>query len=36
MGITKFNSPTKQAGLIDHVWSLQELLTFPYYKTQTY
>jgi len=36
MGITKFNSPAKQAGLIDHVWSLQELLTFPYYKTQTY
>ena len=36
MGITKFNSPAKQAGLIDHVWSLQELLTFPYYKTQTH
>jgi hypothetical protein len=34
--ITKFNSPAKQAGLIDHVWSLHELLTFPYYKTQTY
>ena len=24
------------AGLIDHDWSLQELLTFPYYKIQTY
>ncbi len=36
MGITKFNSPAKQAGLIDHVWSLQELLTFPYYITQAY
>jgi len=35
-GITKFNSPAKQAGLISHVWSLQELLTFPYHKTKTY
>lgn len=35
-GITKFNCPAKQAGLIDHVWSLHELLTFPYYKIQTY
>jgi IS1 family transposase len=35
-GITKFNSPAKQAGLIGHVWSLQELLTFPYHKIQTY
>jgi IS1 family transposase len=32
----RLNSPAKQAGLIDHVRSLQELLTFPYYKTQTY
>ena len=35
-GVTKFNSPARQAGLIDHVWSLQELLTFPYHKTQTH
>jgi IS1 family transposase len=35
-GITKFNSPAKQAGLIGHVWSLQELMTFPYHKIQTY
>lgn len=35
-GVTKFNCPAKQAGLIDHIWSLQELLTYPYYKTKTY
>jgi IS1 family transposase len=35
-GIKKFNSPAKQAGLIGHIWSLQELLTFPYHKIQTY
>ena len=35
-GIKRLNSPAKQAGLIDHVWSLQELLTFPYHKIQTY
>jgi IS1 family transposase len=35
-GITKFNSPAKQARLIGHVWSLKELLTFPYHKIQTY
>lgn len=35
-GIKKFNSPAKQAGLIDHVWCLQELLTHPYHKIQTY
>jgi IS1 family transposase len=34
--ITKFNSPARQAGLIDHVWNLKELLTFPYHKIQTY
>jgi IS1 family transposase len=34
--VTKFNCPAKQAGLIDHLWSLQELLTFPYHKIQTY
>ena len=35
-GKTKFNCPAKQAGLIDHVWSLHELLTFPYHKIETY
>jgi len=35
-GTKKFNSPAKQAGLISHVWSLRELLTFPYHKIQTY
>jgi IS1 family transposase len=34
--ITRFNSPAKHAGLIDRVWSLQELLTFPYHKIKTY
>ena len=33
-GITKFKCPAEQAGLIDHIWSLQELLTFPYHKIQ--
>jgi IS1 family transposase len=35
-GITKFNSPARQAGLIDHIWSLKELLTFQYYRIKTY
>ena len=35
-GITRFNCPAKQAGLIDHVWNLKELLTYPYHKTKTY
>ena len=35
-GITKFDCPAKRAGLIDHIWSLRELLTYPYYKTKTY
>jgi hypothetical protein len=35
-GINKFNCPAKQAGLIDRVWSLYELLTYPYHKTKTY
>jgi hypothetical protein len=30
-GMKKFNSPAKQAGIIDHVWSLQELMTFLYH-----
>jgi len=35
-GITKFNSPARQAELIDHIWSLKELLTFQYHRIQTY
>ncbi len=35
-GVTRFDCPAKRAGLIDHVWSLKELLTYPYYKTRTY
>ena len=35
-GMTEFDCPAKRAGLIDHVWSLSELLTYPYYKTKTY
>jgi IS1 family transposase len=35
-GITRLNCPAKQAGLIDHIWSLHELLTFPYIKIKTY
>jgi IS1 family transposase len=35
-GITKFNCPAKQAGLIDRIWSLHELLTLPYHRIKTY
>lgn len=35
-GKDKFDCPAKREGLIDHIWSLSELLTYPYYKTQTY
>jgi IS1 family transposase len=35
-GKNKFDCPAKRAGLIDRIWSLSELLTYPYYKTQTY
>lgn len=31
-GITKFNSPARRAGLIRHVLSPQEMLTFQYHK----
>ena len=34
-GRTKLNCPAKQAGLIDHIWTLRELLTFTDHKTQT-
>jgi hypothetical protein len=26
-------TPIMAAGKTDHIWSLEELLTFPYYKT---
>jgi hypothetical protein len=35
-GTMRFNCPAKQAGIIDHVWNLRELLTFKHHKTQTY
>jgi IS1 family transposase len=35
-GKKRFNCPAKHAGLIDHIWSLSELLTFPYHKIKTY
>ena len=34
-GKKRLNSPAKEYGLIDHNWSLKELLTFPYHKTST-
>jgi len=34
-GKKQMNSPAKECGLIDHNWSLKELLTFPYHKTST-
>jgi IS1 family transposase len=30
-GRMRFNCPAKQAGLIDHIWNLRELLTFKYH-----
>lgn len=36
LGKNRFDCPAKKAGLIDHIWSLSELLTYPYYKTRTY
>jgi IS1 family transposase len=32
-GIYRKNSPAKEQGLIDHNWTLRELLTHPYYIT---
>ncbi len=34
-GIMRKNAPLKEYGLIDHNWTLKELLTFPYYITST-
>jgi hypothetical protein len=34
-GKTSHNCPTKHAGLIDRVWSIEQLLTFPYHKITT-
>lgn len=34
-GVVRKNSPAKECGLIDHNWTLDELLTFPYYITST-
>jgi IS1 family transposase len=35
-GKTIFNCPAKQAGLIDHIWSLHELLIYPYHIIKAY
>jgi IS1 family transposase len=35
-GVIVMNSPAKEYGLIDHNWSLRELLTYPYYITTTH
>ena len=34
-GKTSYDCPAKHAGLIDRVWSLEQLLTFPYHKIPT-
>jgi IS1 family transposase len=34
-GRTTVNCPAKEHGLIDHNWSLRELLTYPYHVIQT-
>ena len=34
-GKKMLNCPAKEYGLIDHNWSLKELLTFPYHKIST-
>lgn len=34
-GRKRKNSPAKECGLIDHNWSLRELLTYPYHKIST-
>ncbi len=36
IGKNRFDCPAKRAGLTGRIWSLSELLTYPYYKTQTY
>ena len=34
-GKKRKNSPAKEFGLIDHNWTLREMLTFPYHNTST-
>jgi len=34
-GVTRFKCPAWAQGLTDHIWSLHELLTFPYHKKAT-
>jgi len=34
-GKTRYNCPAKHAGLIDRVWSIKDLLMFPYHKIPT-
>jgi len=35
-GVIEINCPAKEYGLINHNWSLRELLTYPYHITATY
>jgi hypothetical protein len=35
-GVIEVNCPAKEYGLINHNWSLRELLTYPYHITATY
>jgi hypothetical protein len=34
--VIEVNCPAKEYGLINHNWSLRELLTYPYHITATY
>ncbi|HOV81934.1 MAG TPA: IS1 family transposase [Methanothrix sp.] len=34
-GVRRYKCPAWAQGLTDHIWSLHELLTFPYYKKAT-
>jgi len=34
-GKTSYNCPAKHDGLIDHVWSMEQLLMFPHHKIPT-
>lgn len=35
VGVTKYKCPAWAQGLTDHIWSLAELLTYPYHKKTT-
>ncbi|MBN1322768.1 MAG: hypothetical protein JW986_02035, partial [Methanotrichaceae archaeon] len=35
VGVTKYKYPAWAQGFTDHIWSLAELLTYPYHKKTT-